>query len=310
MDNTGKEKAQFEYLFLDIEWNQAPGTTEIDGREVIQIGIVAADAEMHPLKTFSKAIKLSDPELFNEKTEKISHTPLSNIMQGKSEETVLRSFAQTFPQYHYIVVWTKDTYELFKRDMSNNGILLKRHKVIVMQEIIGIIAGKGKPIGFEDALKCAGIEYAPNFLHYSKHDASYLYQLFERCYRKYSDATAEENCIANVVTKKLHAENCRYIKNMPQERKMVVHKELIFKGFTACKCCGKEQVWKRFKWKCERKYDRRNKTQNKKNRTDLRKLPLTEENIEKICKRFQMSYSISNDAVFIRIAFASWIVYL
>jgi len=79
VNNTGKEKAQFEYLFLDIEWNQAPGTTEIDGREVIQIGIVAADAEMHPLKTFSKAIKLSDPELFNEKTEKfpIHHSPIS-----------------------------------------------------------------------------------------------------------------------------------------------------------------------------------------------------------------------------------------
>ena len=96
MDNTGKEKAQFEYLFLDIEWNQAPGTTEIDGREAIQIGIVAVDAEMHQLKTFSKAIKLSAPELFNEKTEKISHTPLSNIMQGKSEETVLnRHFPNT-----------------------------------------------------------------------------------------------------------------------------------------------------------------------------------------------------------------------
>lgn len=74
----------------------------------------------------------------------------------------------------------------------------------------------------------------------------------ESCYQKYSDATAEESCIANVVTKKLHAENCRYIKNMP----------------------------------------------------------LTEKNIEKICKWFQLSYSISNDTVFIRTAFASWIVYL
>jgi len=314
--NTEKEKTQFEYLFLDIEWNQAPGTTELDGREAIQIGIVAADAEMHPLKTFSKAIRLSNPELFNGETEKISHTPLFNIMQGKPEETVLMNFTQTFPKYRYIVVWTKDTYDLFKRDMSNHGILIKGHKVIIFQEILGIIAENGDQIGFEEALKCAGIEYAPNFLHYSKHDANYLYQLFDHCYQQYSDATTEENCIANTATKKLHTENCRYVKKMTPEKNSVVHKMLIFKGFTVCKCCGKEQSWKRLKWKSEGKCEEKDKVKvkdkvkNKSSRTALRKLPLTEKNIERICKRFQLSYSISNDAVFIRTAFASWIVYL
>ena len=40
-----REKGPFEYLFLDIEWNQAPGTSGLDGREAIQIGVVAADAQ-------------------------------------------------------------------------------------------------------------------------------------------------------------------------------------------------------------------------------------------------------------------------
>lgn len=34
-----------EYLFLDLEWNQAPGTVGVSGREAIQIGVVAADEE-------------------------------------------------------------------------------------------------------------------------------------------------------------------------------------------------------------------------------------------------------------------------
>ena len=34
-----------EYLFLDLEWNQAPGTVGVSGREAIQIGAVAADEE-------------------------------------------------------------------------------------------------------------------------------------------------------------------------------------------------------------------------------------------------------------------------
>ena len=52
-----------EYLFLDLEWNQAPGTMGLDGREAIQIGVVAADIKIQKTKIFSKAIRLSDPSL-------------------------------------------------------------------------------------------------------------------------------------------------------------------------------------------------------------------------------------------------------
>ncbi len=38
MEDVKSEK--IEYLFLDIEWNQAPGTSDLDGREAIQIGVV------------------------------------------------------------------------------------------------------------------------------------------------------------------------------------------------------------------------------------------------------------------------------
>ena len=310
VDDVMRKENQVEYLFLDIEWNQVPGTTELGGREAIQIGAVAVDAEMKKIKTFSKAIKMSNPEQFNKKTEKITHTPLETIMQGKSEDIVLKNFAQTFSQYRCIVVWTKETYELFKRDMRKNGVSTKRHTVIILQEILGIIASGSKQIGFEEALKCAGIEYVPNYLHYSKHDANYLYQLFKYCYHQYKNMIAEEKCVANIITKKLHTENCRYIKNAPPERTEIVCKEQIFKGFTTCKCCGERQVWERLKWNHKRTGDRKDKIQSRESRSILRNLALTDENIERICKRFQLSYSISNDTVFIRTAFTRWIMYL
>lgn len=80
MDDAKREKEKIEYLFLDIEWNQTPGTTGLNEREAIQIGVVAADAKIQKAKIFSKAIRLCDPNLFNEKTEIISHTPLTNVM--------------------------------------------------------------------------------------------------------------------------------------------------------------------------------------------------------------------------------------
>lgn len=61
--------------FLDIEWNQAPGISDLDGRETTQIGVVAVDAQIQKVKTFSKAIRLSNPKLFNKKTENLSHMP-------------------------------------------------------------------------------------------------------------------------------------------------------------------------------------------------------------------------------------------
>lgn len=33
MDDVKGKKEEFEYLFLDIEWNQAPGTMDLDGRQ-------------------------------------------------------------------------------------------------------------------------------------------------------------------------------------------------------------------------------------------------------------------------------------
>ena len=94
-------------------------------------------------------------------------------MQARPEDIVLTNFSQTFPEYQYIVVWSQETFELFKRDMKNYKIPMQKHQVIVLQEVVNAVAGNGKKmIGFELALIGAGIDYIPNYLHYSKHDAN------------------------------------------------------------------------------------------------------------------------------------------
>lgn len=180
-NETRFEKEQFEYLFLDLEWNQSVGTTELTGREAVQIAIVAADEAMNQVKSFSRAIRLRNPESLNPHTVKIIHMPEYNIMQGRSREEVMECVRQTFPAYRYIVVWTRDTYDLFKRDMRACGIAMSKHRVVVLQDVLAVIAGSGQSkIRFEHALQCAEIEYELNYLHHSKHDANYLYQLFTR----------------------------------------------------------------------------------------------------------------------------------
>lgn len=290
------------YLFLDMEWNQAPGTTDLEGREAIQIGVLAADTAMKKVKSFSKDIQLKHPELLSTETIKVTHTTANNIMQARPEDIVLTNFSQTFPEYQYIVVWSQETFELFKRDMKNYKIPMQKHQVIVLQEVVNAVAGNGKKmIGFELALIGAGIDYIPNYLHYSKHDANYLYQLFCTCRQQFIQATADEYCIVNTNTKKLHTRNCRYVRNMPLEKILMKPKSSIFKGYLICKCCGTKEEWKRLNWT----YIRKSETSSKKDKSKiLKQLPLTEKNIDIICRHFQVSYSVSNAAVFICTAYA------
>ena len=135
---------KFEYLFLDIEWNQAPKTTDIEEREPVQIGIVATDANLNIKRTFSKSIRLSKRECFNPNTFTVSHYPLDAIMKSKSEETVLKNMNISFQNYKYIVVWTNETYELLKRRTDKYGISMPRHRVIILQQLLMQIAGDGK----------------------------------------------------------------------------------------------------------------------------------------------------------------------
>ena len=303
-NETRSETEQFEYLFLDLEWNQPIGTTELTDRAAVQIAIVAVDEAMNPVKSFSRAIRLRNPESLNPHTVKIIHMPEYNIMQGRSREEVMESVRQTFPAYKHIVVWTRDTYDLFKRDMRECGIAMCRHRVVVLQDVLAVIAGSGQgKIRFEHALQCAEIEYELNYLHHSKHDANYLYQLFTKCYSQYFKLTREEYCDTNIFSGKMHFAKCRYVRKFQPEVILLKPKSSIFMGYTPCKVCACQVEWKRFDWIVLTNIQG-------KNGINLRNLYPTEKNIEILCKYFHMSYSICDEIVFIRTDFARWIIYL
>ena len=77
-----------EYLFVNLKWNQIPETEDIEHREPIQIGIVAADENLQKEKIFSKAIRLSDPTHINKDALKLYRTTLENIMNANTKEDI------------------------------------------------------------------------------------------------------------------------------------------------------------------------------------------------------------------------------
>ena len=299
------ELEKFEYLFVDIEWNQTPGTNGIEDREPIQIGVVATDESMNLKKSFSRAMRLSSEEKYNPDTLVLSHSTLKSVMQANSEEIVLQKIKMSFPKYKYVVVWTKDTYELFKRGMDTYGYSMPRHRVIVFQEVLMHIASDGvNQIGFERALKQAGIEYQKNFLHYSKHDANYMYQLFCKCYKEYTRWTNQEICYLSPRTHIIHTGSCRYSNKNHLLATNQVAKHVIFQGNRVCKICGCEDEWNRLQWGVSSGVKQNNRAEY------LRELPLTDENMSMICNKFRLDYNIASDMVFIRTPFSGWIVHI
>lgn len=173
----GSEK--IEYMFVDIEWYQTPGTKGIENRDLIQIGVIATDEIMDIKKSFSMVMRSDSEKKYNPDTLISSHSILNSGIQDNGEEAVLQKIKMMFPDYKYIVVWTNDAYELFKRDMDKYGLVMPKHRTIVFQQILMRIASNGvAPIGFEHALIQTGIEYQKSNLHNSKYDVNYMYQLF------------------------------------------------------------------------------------------------------------------------------------
>ena len=89
-------KPYFYYLFLDIEWNQTPGTDDMENREPILLALVTANAELEKTKRLSKALRICDPKCLNEESMKTCHTCAENIMTANDPEIVFQSINRTF----------------------------------------------------------------------------------------------------------------------------------------------------------------------------------------------------------------------
>ena len=163
---------------------------------------------------------------------------------------------------------------------------------------------KVRKIGFKSALEYSKIEYDSAYLNNAKHDVNYLYQLYCTCYKQYRFLTADDYCIANTITYKLHACGCRYAKALKIENTVLESQSAVFLGYTACRVCKHMLIWNQLKW--DQKIIKTARSQREER---LRNLLLSEDAIEEICRYFGFSYNISNEMVFIKTAISSWIVY-
>lgn len=301
---------RIDFLFIDMEWNQKAGTKDLEGREPIQIGLLGADECLEETKLFSKGIRLEDVDTLTEETCKITHAGVDTIMRANSLEEVFKRVKMSFPKFKYAVVWTKDTYDLFVQSAKQAGIKLPKHRVLVLQDIIGLIATSGKKkIGFETVLTKAEIQYNPAYLHFSKRDVQYLFALYKKMYTDYQELAIYESGVVNEKTRVIHTSECRYAKHINESAHRGV-KALVFKGFRACNCCGSELNLRKIYWIPTLQEEKSKKVGEEISEAELRNLPLTESNIKQICNRYSIKCNISEHILFLTTNCGYWRLYI
>lgn len=297
----------YEYLFLDIEWNQKEGTTDVANREPVQIGIIATDRNLSFEKTMSKAICVEDVNTLTGETCRLIHATKETVMQGKPEPEVFEKVRQSFPNYRYVVVWSRETYAVFRESMRRSCLKVPKHTVLVLQDIVQEIARTSyEHLRFKIALIKAGIAFKENYLHYAKQDVKYLYELFKYLYLEYTNITEQETAVVNEQSKIIHAPDCRHAGREASEE-LLNAKSLIFSGYRPCMCCKARGEWKRLAWDVKIEPNHTGGTNQKsREQINMKALPLTDENIIRICERFGLTCNIVANVVSLRTSIGTW----
>ncbi len=295
---------RYEYLFIDIEWNDPAPDHDPKYWDPVSVALIGTDGDLEIKGRYSASISPRRPKLLTEDICTLVHQSRENLLRANTEEKVFANISSRFPRVENIVVWNHHAYYVFTECAKRTGCHLSRHRVIVLQDILGVVASERKSLfRFDKALTRAGIDVKENYLHYAKHDVEYLHQWYKVTLERYRDMTAGETCIVSQRTRILHTPECRYVKDGDQE---VASKDIIFRGYRPCRCCGTATEWDRFKWKGAKK-KKAKKTKKKEPKTYNQ---LTDEKIKEYCESLGLRGAVAVDLVYVRSPYCGWVLLL
>lgn len=282
------------YLFLDMEWNQLNNQFNLSEDEILEIAAVYVDKDLINDKTFFKIVKPEHIENVSKKTLTFLRLGINILEVALPIEIIVDKFIKKFSEFDIVVVWNRDTYDLFTNATKLCGITLPKHKVIVLQELLSDI---DQFMGFEAALRRYFVKYKPNLLHCSKYDVTYLKRLFYSIIFQYKqqckvDSKNKAGRLSN--SNIIHNLKCHYIVG----KSSFHHSSYvdIFSGYKLCKyCIGTE---KHVLLPKELFFDRLDEINN-----------FSEERINAFCKRFDMKCNFSDGLIFVRTHMATWRIY-
>lgn len=233
-------------MFIDIEWSQPTNVFEIEKSQILQIAGIGVSQDGTETRRFARSVCPTNPDEVTSYALELIGAQLESLLRATEKDVVINNFFTTFKDIKNFVVWNKNAYDLLMYEADRLGIKLKKHNVIIVQDLIRTIS-KIRCITFEKALDMLKVEHNKSLLHHSKYDVEYLLELSRSLSHTFAQAKDKIN-IAYYRTQNTgitHGSYCGYISNSNTVEELSGD-NVLFVG-RLCSCCvnrGKFKILK------------------------------------------------------------------
>lgn len=286
------------YLFLDVEWNQMNQEFYLLEDEILEIAGICFTDDFTSSRKFSKIVQPEHMESVKAETLKLLGISVQTLYEAMHLPEVIERFCKTFPKYEVIVVWNKNSYDLFVYQCGCYGIKLPGHRVVIVQELISIITNKkDRHAGIHKVMNECRLKYNSKSLHHAKYNVECLEKLYiviRRTYQKRCDL-AGENYMKADNSYVIHHKKCHHASIIRETGRMNVKGADLFEGYHVCRHCKKHFL----------KIDLKNCDTKKPVLKDL----WDDDYINGLCNHFGLTCQISNGVIFVKTNIATWRIY-
>lgn len=219
---------------------------------MLQIACASTKEDGSDFYTYARSIRPTDPENISEACLKLMDAQMHNLLGAPTKDVVLKNLCTTFKDARVIVVWNKKAYDLLMYDLDKLGYKLKKHKLVVVQDLLKTVSGI-RHIRFEAALDMLGVEHNKALLHHAKYDVAYLKCFCEKLQKLYDKVMLDKDhtFCKNSNTGVIHNTGCRYLARTKCYEKQEDTSFLL--SGRLCSCCDNKGAYRILKLKAPKK---------------------------------------------------------
>lgn len=304
-------------IFLDVEWNQI-------NNEILSIGALGCNIKFKPRKDFYALVRPEHMSDVSDSLISFIHSTREKINSAREISSVTKKFFEDFPDMSVVsimtfIVWTREAFDVFKSNVKELGYELPNYRVVVLQDVLKFINYRNpKCCGMAYFLELMGLEYDKTRLHDSAYDVDMLsdmYMQLRKSFLEFFSGDKEVTVLKNRNTNVLHKDSRIHADKMTESNRERVSITEILNGYLPCMKCACDGEWQK-----ELFGDfRLGKEEEEKIPAEEIFLPkkatvnaleeFCDENIERICKEYNLNYRIASGIIYIDTAKGSWMVY-
>lgn len=226
------------YLFAVLMWNDRAEEPEPEDIFAVCCQLYGPEG----IVSYGHYVRPADRKALTEQTKERVYHNIAALEMAKPLKATLDVVARTFPEYDVLVMWSRRSYELFRRAMHQAGHHLRTSRVVFLEELASsLVAPRAKhpKTSFRGTLRLFGLKIPYRDCYQPKLQAAYLFQIWDRLGQlaEKSPAWAQTELYYNEATKRAHLPDCRFAR----QGGVPCGPQILLEGGVLCRECQKRE---------------------------------------------------------------------